>query len=56
MSNKKWLIAAILLFITILTWVISDIVHTRSEIQIPQNVQQIIEPINPNFNTQILSN
>lgn len=54
MSNKEWLIAAVLTFITILAWVIFDIVHTRSEVKIPTNVQQVIEPINPNFNTQIL--
>ncbi|MBI4035590.1 hypothetical protein HY383_01450 [Candidatus Daviesbacteria bacterium] len=54
MTKKQWLIAAIFTFITILAWVISDIIHTRSEVQIPQNLQQVIEPISPDFNIQAL--
>ena len=54
MSKKEWLIAAILTFITILAWVISDAIHTRSEVQIPQKLQEVIEPISPDFNIQSL--
>lgn len=43
--------AAILTFVTILAWVIFDIIHTRSEVQIPQNLQEAMEPISPDFNT-----
>jgi len=50
MTRKEWLIAAILTFITILSWVVFDILHTRQQVEIPQNLQQIIEPINPEFN------
>lgn len=54
MTKKEWLIAAILTFITILAWVISDAIHTRSEVQIPQKLQEVIEPISPDFNIQNL--
>lgn len=54
MTRKEWLIAAILIFVTILAWVIFDIIHTRSEVQIPQKVQEVIEPISPDFDTQSL--
>lgn len=49
MTKKEWLIAAILTFITLCAWVVSDIVHTRSQVEISDKVQQIIEPINPIF-------
>lgn len=54
MTKKEWLIAAILTFISILAWVIFDVIHTRSEVEIPQKIQELIEPINPNFDIQNL--
>lgn len=54
MTRKEWLIAAILTFITICAWVIFDIAHTRAQIEIPPKLQEIIEPINPNFDTTVL--
>lgn len=50
MTKKEWLIATILTFVTILAWVIFDIIHTRSQVQIPTQLQSIIEPISPDFN------
>ncbi len=52
MNKKEWLIAAILTFITIFSWVIFDIIHTRSQVEVSAKLQQVIEPINPNFNTE----
>lgn len=54
MTRKEWFIAAILTFITIIAWVISDVLHTRSEVEVPAQIQEVIEPINPNFNIQVL--
>lgn len=50
MTRKEWLIAAILTLITISAWMIFEVVHTRSQVEIPQQLQQIIEPISPDFN------
>lgn len=49
MTRKEWLIAAILTFITILAWVVFDILHARSQVEIPPNLKEVIEPINPEF-------
>lgn len=54
MTRKEWLIAAIFTFITALAWVAFDILHTRSQVEIPSNLQQIVEPINPQFNLKAL--
>lgn len=48
--KKELLIAAILTFFTILAWVVFDIIHTRRQVEIPQQLQELIEPINPEFN------
>ncbi len=52
MTRKEWLIAAILTFTTICAWVIFDILHTRSNVEISPKLQEVIQPINPNFNTK----
>lgn len=54
MTRKEWLIAAIVTFVTIVAWVIFDIKHNYSQVEIPAKVQEIIEPISPDFNTQVL--
>lgn len=54
MTRKEWLIAAILTFLTVCAWVVFDILHTRATVEIPKNVQEVIEPINPEFNTSVL--
>lgn len=55
MTRKQWLIAAILTFATIVCWVIFDILHARSQVEISPKVQEIIEPISPDFNVSSLS-
>lgn len=54
MTKKGWLITTILTFITICAWVVFDIFHTRANVEIPPKTQEIIEPINPEFNTKVL--
>lgn len=54
MTKKEWLVAAVLTFITISAWVIFDILHTRASVTISPKLQEIIEPINPQFNTKNL--
>ena len=51
MTRKEWLIAVILTFITICAWVIFDILHTRSQVEISPKILEVIEPISPQFNT-----
>ncbi len=56
MTRKELLIAAILTFVIILAWVVSDIIHERTKVEIPTNLQQDIEPISPDFDTKALEN
>ena len=56
MRKKDWLVGAILTLITIIAWVTFDIIHTRSQVEIPTEIQSILEPIDPNFSTQVLEN
>lgn len=53
MTTKQWLVATILTFITICAWVIFEILHARAQVEVPSKIQQVIEPIDPNFNTSI---
>lgn len=53
-TKKEWLIAAILTFMTVAAWVVFDILHARAQVEIPAKTQEIIEPINPEFDTSVL--
>lgn len=55
MNGKQLLIIVITTFITIVAWVIFDIIHTRSQVEIPIDQQELIEEINPNFDTQYVN-
>lgn len=56
MIKKDWLIGVILTITTIVAWVTFDIIHTRSQVEIPTEIQSILEPVNPNFSTEVLDN
>ena len=49
MIKKQWLVVTILTFVTIIAWVAFDILHTQSEVTIPTELQELTEPISPEF-------
>lgn len=51
MISKQWLVLTILTFITILSWVVFDILHTQAEVTIPSELNELIEPLSPEFDT-----
>lgn len=53
-STKYRLIASMLTLITVIAWICLVIVHKNSQVEIPQDIQNILEPLNPNFDTQVL--
>lgn len=55
MSGKQFLYIIIATLITILIWFGVDIYHSRTKVQILPEIQQILEPVNPNFDTSIIN-
>lgn len=55
MSGKQFFYIVIATFITVVIWVVLDIVHTRSQAQIPPEINQLLEPVNPNFDQEVIS-
>lgn len=51
MTKKQWMVAAILTFITVCAWVVFDILHARSSVEISPKLKEVIEPLNPEFDT-----
>ncbi|MDO8638342.1 MAG: hypothetical protein Q7R43_02110 [Candidatus Daviesbacteria bacterium] len=51
MTGKQFLIVLIFTFITVVSWVSIDIFKSREAVAPPPEIQQLLEPINPNFNT-----
>lgn len=52
MSSKEFLIIVIATFITVVGWVAFDIIHKRAAVEIPANIQEVITPIDPNFDLE----
>lgn len=49
MTKKSGLIVAIATLITIISWVVFDVIHARTQTQIPSDVQQLTQPLNKDF-------
>ena len=54
MFSKRSLYIVIFTFITVAAWIVFDILHAKSQVAIPAETQQLIEPIQPNFETDVL--
>lgn len=55
MTSKQFLYIIIATFITVIAWVVLDIIHSRSEVQIPTEVNQLLEPVNPQFDQEAIN-
>ncbi|MDO8570028.1 MAG: hypothetical protein Q7R97_00395 [Candidatus Daviesbacteria bacterium] len=51
MTGKQVLFILIFTFITVIIWVTLDIIQSRANIAPTPEVQQLLEPISPNFDT-----
>lgn len=50
--RKEFAVVALATLITIMAWLMFDITHKRAAVQLPANIQEVIKPINPNFDLQ----
>jgi len=51
MTSRQWLIATLLTFLTICAWVLFNILYEQPKPDVPPNTEQLIKPIDPEFNT-----
>lgn len=56
MTSKQFLYVIIITFITVLIWVGTDISYSHSKIQPTSEIQQLLEPINPIFDNEVINN
>lgn len=55
MTSKQLLYIVIFTFIVAMVWVSSNIVHSQSDVQIPPETQQLMEPVDPTFDQEVLN-
>jgi len=53
-TKKAYLIIAIITLLTVIAWVVFDIIHARSKVEVPAELQQLTEPVNPSFDLNVL--
>ncbi|RJP47238.1 MAG: hypothetical protein C4584_00705 [Armatimonadetes bacterium] len=54
MTGRQFLYIIIATFITVIIWVLLDIQHNRNQVSPEPEVQQLIKPLNPNFDLGVL--
>ncbi len=54
MGQKQILTIVIATFLTLVIWVTTDIIHSRSEVRIDPEVAKLLEPISPTFDSEII--
>jgi hypothetical protein len=55
MSGKQFLYIIIATLITVLVWAGVDLYHSRNKVEISPELQQIMEPVNPNFDQNLIN-
>lgn len=51
MTAKQVFFIVLITFITVVAWVVFDILHSRAEVRPTPQVQELLEPVDPNFDT-----
>lgn len=54
MNSKQTLFIVIATFATVVIWVATDIIHSRSQVRTSPTVEKLLEPIPTNFDTEII--
>ncbi len=54
LTKKGALVIAITTLITVIAWVVFDIIHAKENVQIPANTEELIAPLDPTFDTEVL--
>ena len=55
MSNKQFVLVIAVTFVVIIIWIIADIIHTKPSVEVNPKLQELIIPIDPNFDQKVLS-
>lgn len=54
MNQKEVLIISITVFITVVAWIVSDLVHVSETIRLPENEPHFREPINVHVDLKLI--
>lgn len=54
MSKKELVILLGITCFVVMVWIISDILHSKARVEVSPSLQQALEPINPEFDQEIL--
>jgi len=54
MSKKEFFIVLFITFFVIMTWIVSDILHSKPSVQINPKLQGLLEKVEPEYDQQIL--
>lgn len=53
MTNKDWLLLAIITFLTAIVWTVFDVYHEITSTTVTPTQTDLVEPIDPTLNTEV---
>jgi hypothetical protein len=54
MTGKQFVAILIFTLITVVVWIVADIIHAQPKTPVSPEVYQLMEPIDPKFDTQVI--
>lgn len=54
MNKKEFIVILIITFLVIMIWIIAEIIHSKPSVPIDPKLQQLLDPLDPNFDTATL--
>ncbi len=54
MNKKEFIIILTSTFIAVMVWIASDIYHTKSSVPLDPKLQTILDPVEPNLDSETL--
>ena len=51
MDRKSFFIISIATLITVVAWVMADVIHSTTNVEVSPDIQKVIEPLSPDFDS-----
>ena len=55
MNCQQFITILIISFIVLIAWLLFDFLHTKASVQVETNVQDLLDPVNPDFDKDTLN-
>lgn len=55
MTKNQFIFVLLVTFTVIVIWIVADIIHTKPSVPVDPKLQNLLDPVNPNFDNSALN-